>query len=102
MEFWEIAFCGPPSLKLWRVNEIYNLSRDGEIGRPARLVPNADVVKLANTYASGAYAERLEGSSPSIGTRHLAGGRTGFRCQRPQGHESSSLSRGTNFFFFLI
>lgn len=39
---------------------------------PARQRLEADVVKLANTHASGACAARLEGSTPSIGTSYFS------------------------------
>ena len=35
---------------------------------PARHAPLAGVVELADTYGSGPYTERFEGSSPSSGT----------------------------------
>ena len=56
----------------------------------------AEVVELADTYGSGPYAEKLEGSNPSLGTAKFGAGRTGFRSQRSQGHRSSNLLPSTN------
>ena len=57
------------------------LCPDGEIGRPARHVPYADVMKLVNMHDSKSCAARLVGSSPTIGTRRMAGGRAGLKIQ---------------------